>query len=223
VRREIAWKRRKPDCAGAFRSLERKGQAANRNPPRRLPASYPRSFGRSIASSWHIDRRNVGGGLWTARVVRGARPAHSPLYCNQNQGDSRRHQSCSGEGGTTAGEFLKTHYVADHPIDAPTLDQDSPRRKKKKTENAVSNPAHQSLFTDVLRVPPFSSARIHQCKNFTMRSSWRRENRALACLTGDIRMGWSGRAPAPPASEADKGRQRQGARHVLRHPILRSP
>src|SRR3981189_3315095 len=27
-------------------------------------------------------------------------------------------------------------------------------------------------------------------------------------------MGWSGRAPAPPASEADKGRQRQGARHV---------
>src|SRR3984957_3527202 len=27
-------------------------------------------------------------------------------------------------------------------------------------------------------------------------------------------MGWSGRAPAPPASEADKGRQRQGARYV---------
>jgi hypothetical protein len=28
-------------------------------------------------------------------------------------------------------------------------------------------------------------------------------------------MGWSGRAPAPPAIEAGKGRQRQGARHVL--------
>jgi predicted ATPase len=28
-------------------------------------------------------------------------------------------------------------------------------------------------------------------------------------------MGWSGRAPAPPASEAGKGRQRRGARHVL--------
>src|SRR5712675_1379339 len=27
-------------------------------------------------------------------------------------------------------------------------------------------------------------------------------------------MGWSGRAPAPPASEAGKGHQRQGARHV---------
>src|SRR5271156_1496171 len=27
-------------------------------------------------------------------------------------------------------------------------------------------------------------------------------------------MGWSGRAPAPPAAEAGKGRQRQGARHV---------
>jgi hypothetical protein len=27
-------------------------------------------------------------------------------------------------------------------------------------------------------------------------------------------MGWSGRAPAPPASKAGKGRQRRGARHV---------
>src|SRR5215213_6709216 len=27
-------------------------------------------------------------------------------------------------------------------------------------------------------------------------------------------MGWSGRAPAPPASEAGKGRQRQGASHA---------
>src|SRR5262249_26279610 len=27
-------------------------------------------------------------------------------------------------------------------------------------------------------------------------------------------MGWSGRAPAPPAREAGKGRQRRGARHV---------
>src|SRR5271154_4876919 len=27
-------------------------------------------------------------------------------------------------------------------------------------------------------------------------------------------MGWSGRAPAPPAMEAGKGRERQGARHV---------
>jgi hypothetical protein len=34
------------------------------------------------------------------------------------------------------------------------------------------------------------------------------------CLTGDIRMGWSGRAPALPAREAGKGRSRQGARHV---------
>jgi transposase len=33
-------------------------------------------------------------------------------------------------------------------------------------------------------------------------------------LTGDIRMEWSGRAPAPPASEAGKGCPSQGARHV---------
>src|SRR3979490_625451 len=34
-------------------------------------------------------------------------------------------------------------------------------------------------------------------------------------VLADLRlMGWSGRPPAPPASEAGKGRQRQGARHV---------
>jgi CRP-like cAMP-binding protein len=34
------------------------------------------------------------------------------------------------------------------------------------------------------------------------------------CLNGHPLMEWSGRAPAPPAIEAGKGRQRQGARHV---------
>src|SRR5690349_12149496 len=32
-------------------------------------------------------------------------------------------------------------------------------------------------------------------------------------------MGWSGRAPAPPAREAGKGRQRRGARHVTQAQI----
>src|SRR5450432_2238563 len=37
---------------------------------------------------------------------------------------------------------------------------------------------------------------------------------ASAAMIGFPLMGWSGRAPAPPASEAGKGRQRQGAGHV---------
>src|ERR1700730_13342047 len=56
-------------------------------------------------------------------------------------------------------------------------------------------PAHQSLFTDV-----FGSRLLlctnHQCKNFTM--SPRGDGKPCAvCLTGDIRMGWSGCAGRP--------------------------
>src|SRR5262245_34843022 len=36
-------------------------------------------------------------------------------------------------------------------------------------------------------------------------------------------MGWSGRAPAPPAMEAGKGRQRRGARQCHASSILESP
>src|SRR4029077_1678403 len=65
----------------------------------------------------------------------------------------------------------------------------------------------QSLLTDV-----FGSrlllCTIHQCKNFTM--SPRGDGKPCAVyLTG-----WSGRAPAPPVTEANPGQLRQGARHV---------
>jgi hypothetical protein len=70
--REIAWKAQTRLC-GRFRSLERKGK-------RRTVIAT------AIAREWHIDRRNVARGLWTARVVWCARPAHSPLRCNQNRG-----------------------------------------------------------------------------------------------------------------------------------------
>src|SRR5258705_11763049 len=36
-------------------------------------------------------------------------------------------------------------------------------------------------------------------------------------------MGWSGRAPAPPASQAGKGRQKTRSTPCLRHPIPQSP
>src|SRR6202166_5084720 len=133
-----------------------------------------------MASSWHIDRRNVGGGLWTARVVRGARPAHSPLYCNQNQGDSRRHQLCRGEGGTTAGEFLKPIMW---PIIRSTPDARPGQPQTKKRKCGIQ-PAHQSLITDV-----FGSrlllCTIHRCKNFTIIPRVD-VNPCAACLTGRL-------------------------------------
>jgi hypothetical protein len=115
--------------------------------------------------------------------VRCARPAHSPLHCNQNQEDSRRHQSCRGEGGTTAGEFLKPIMW---PIIRSTPDSRPGQPQTKKRKCGIQ-PAHQSLFTDV-----FGSrlllCTIHQCKNFTM--SPRGDGKPCAvCLTGDIRVG----------------------------------
>ena len=93
---------------------------------------------------------------------------------------------------TTAGEFLK-------PImwliirSTPDARPGQPQTKKRK---CGIQPAHQSLLTDV-----FGSClllcTIHQCKNFTM--SPRGDGKPYAaCLTGDIRMEWSGRAPALP-------------------------
>src|ERR1700682_6219494 len=51
---------------------------------------------------------------------------------------------------------------------------------------------------------------VLQRSNLTSSNSWRKRE---ATIERPL-MGWSGRAPAPPASEAGKGRQRQGARHV---------
>ncbi len=130
--------------------------------------------------------------------MRCARPAHSPLHCNQNQEDSRRHQSCRGEGGTTAGEFLKPIMW---PIIRSTPDSRPGQPQTKKRKCGIQ-PAHQSLFTDVFG-PRLLLCTIHQCKSFT--KSPRGDGKPCAvCLTGDIRMGWSGRALAPPAIEARK-------------------
>jgi hypothetical protein len=79
----------------------------------------------------------------------------------------------------------------------------------------ASEPAHRRL-----RVPP-SPLHDPSVQELHDESSWGRET--VRCVLDWIRMGWSGRAPAPPASEAGKGRQRQGATPCLRHPIPRSP
>ena len=97
---------------------------------------------------------------------------------------------------TTAGEFLK-------PImwliirSTPDARPGQPRTKKRK---CGIQPAHQSLLTDVF-ASRLLLCTIHQCKNFTMNP--RGDGKpCVVCLTGDIRMEWSGRAPAPPAGEA---------------------
>jgi len=86
-----------------------------------------------------------------------------PPLLQPESGDSRRHQSCSGEGGTTAGEFLKPIMW---PIIRSTPDARPGQPQTKKRKCGIQ-PAHQSLFTDV-----FGSrlllCTIHQCKNFTM-------------------------------------------------------
>ena len=109
--------------------------------------------------------------------------------------------STCAEGGTTAGEFLK-------PImwliirSTPDARPGQPRTKKRK---CGIQPAHQSLLTDVF-ASRLLLCTIHPCKNFTM--SLRGDGKPCAvCLTGDIRMGWSGRALPQPAIEAGKGHQ----------------
>src|SRR5262245_26232637 len=69
----------------------------------------------------------------------------------------------------------------------------------------ASEPAHRRLRSRLLLCT------IHQCKNFAMGPRWDGKPCAVY-LTGDIRMGWSGRAPAPPVTEAGSGyRKREHA------------
>src|SRR5262249_30156775 len=89
-------------------------------------------------------------GLWTARVVmRSTAPTAPPLQ-SASRGISRRHQTCWGEDGTTAGELPKDPMW---PIidQTPDLRQGQPQTKKRK---CGSQPADQSLFTDVFRSHP---------------------------------------------------------------------
>ena len=62
--------------------------------------------------------------------------AHSPSVATTNKRDSRTHQSCRGEDGTTAGE-LPTESMWPIIDRRPTQDRDSPRRKN---GNPVANP-----------------------------------------------------------------------------------
>ena len=103
--REIAWKAQTRLC-GRFRLLERKGKRRTviATAIARELSAFIWAINRELMA---IDRRNVVRGCGPLEFVRCARPAHSPSVATRIKRDSRRHQSCRSEGGTTAGEFLK--------------------------------------------------------------------------------------------------------------------
>ena len=139
----------------------------------------------------------------SSRVVRSTGPQPPPLQ--SESGDSRRHQSCRSEGGATAGEFLKPIMW---PIIRSTPDARPGTAPDEKTEmrypTRASEPAHRRLRSRLLLCT------IHQCKNFTMCP--RGDGKPCAVyLTGDIRMEWSGRAPALPITSLARPRSGNGS------------
>ena len=151
-------------------------QAAND----RRRGGCPRARGLRDQSRGHgISKGVTQPGLWTARVVvRSTGSTGPPL---QSRGMSRRHQSCRGEDGTTAGE-LPTESMWPIIDRCPTPDRDSPRRKKRK---CGSQPADQSLFTDVFRSRPLLYT-IHCVTQLHASTRGEVLSRTL-CLTWDIR------------------------------------
>jgi hypothetical protein len=134
-----------------------------------LPASYPPSFGRSIASLCHFDRRNVIGA-----VDRSSREMRStglqPPLLQSGSGGSRGHQSCRGEGGTTAGEILKPIMW---PIIRSTPDVRPGTTPDEKTEmrypTRASEPVHRRLWVLPSPLHDPSVQELHD------ESSWRWE------------------------------------------------
>jgi hypothetical protein len=120
------------------------GQAANRNRHGDCPRAIRVHLGdqsRAHATSTGVTSL----GLWTARVVRCARPAHSPLCCNQDQGVVADIKRAEVKVGPRQGKSCNP--LCGRSSDRrPTLDQGQPQTKKRK---CGIQPAHQSLFTDV--------------------------------------------------------------------------
>ena len=104
-------------------------------------------------SSGAVDR--------SRREERSTGPQPPPLQ-SASRGISRRHQSCSSEGGTTAGEFPKK--LCGRSSDRrPTFRPGQPQTNKRK---CGIQPAHQSLLTDVFRSRPLLCT-IYPVPNFT--------------------------------------------------------
>ena len=104
-----------------------------------------------------------------------ARPTPKPPFLQSGSGSSRGHQSCRGEGGTTAGEILKPIMW---PIIRSTPDARPGTAPDEKTEmrypTRASEPVHRRL-----RVPP-SPLHDPSVQELRDESSWRRE--AVRCM-----------------------------------------
>jgi hypothetical protein len=136
--------RAKRGCAHASGHLCAKA-SGQRSPLRRLPASCRHSFGRSIARSWEIGRHKGRPGLWTARVV-GALDRPTALRCNQNQGEESQTINRAGVRAGPRQGNSRTPIMWPIVRSTPDARPGQPQTKKRK---CGTQPAHQSLFTDV--------------------------------------------------------------------------
>ncbi|TFV36168.1 IS110 family transposase [Bradyrhizobium niftali] len=204
--------RRARDCVESANQIVRtlpltraEGQAANRNRHGDCPRAIRLHLGNQ--SRAHAISTGVTSlGLWTARVVRCVDRPTAPFVAIGIRG-SRRHQSCRGEGGTAAGEILKPimwPIIRSMPDARPGTAPDEKTEMRYPTR--ASEPVHRRLW-----VPP---SPLHDPSAQELHDGRRGDGKpCVVCLTVDIRMGWSGRAPAPPAISWP-GAPRQGARHV---------
>ena len=193
------------------------GQAANRNRHGDCPRAIRLHLGDQSRAHGTSTGVTSPGGCGPLEFVRCARPAHSPLRCNQNQGDSRRHQSCRGEGGTTAGEFLKPIMW---PIIRSTPDARPGTAPDEKTEmrypTRASEPVHRRLW-----VPP-SPLHDPSVQELHDESSWRRET--VRCVLDWGHQNGMVRPCSCPASKRSwRGAPTTRSTPCLRHPIPRSP
>jgi hypothetical protein len=130
------------------------GQAANRNRHGDCPRAIRLHLGdQSRAHATSTGVTSLGAVDRSSRKVRSTGP--QPPLLQSRSGGSRRHQSCRGEGGTTAGEILKSIMW---PIIRSTPDARPGTAPDEKTEMRYPNPRIRACSPTSLG-PAFSSAR----------------------------------------------------------------
>ena len=146
------------------------GQAANRNRHGDCPRAIRLHLGdqsRAHATSAGVTSPGGCGPLESCGAL--DRPT-APSAAIRNQGDSRRHQSCRGEGGTTVGEILKSIMW---PIIRSTPDARPGTAPDEKTEmrypTRASEPVHRRLWVPPSPLHDPSAQELHD------ESSWRCE------------------------------------------------
>ena len=129
-----------------------------------------------------------------ARVLRNARPVHTPPGNQQSRGIVADINRAGVRAGPRQGNSRKPIMW---PIVRSTPDARPGQPQTKKRKCGIQ-PAHQSLFTDVFASRSLLCT-IHRVTQ--LHASTREEALSCAlCLTWDIRMGWPVRAQRPKAN-----------------------